>query len=64
MSKKCVYCKSDVPDSRSMEICDRCGVGVWGPKQWANIKNETDAAQERGDLNFNSGECLDKKKFA
>lgn len=47
---KCVYCNGEVPAGRAMEICDRCGVGVWGPKQWENIKKTTDEAQERGDL--------------
>jgi hypothetical protein len=37
-----------------MQICDRCGVGVWGKKQWENIKKTTDEARDKGDLNFNS----------
>ncbi|VVB82044.1 Uncharacterised protein [uncultured archaeon] len=47
---KCVYCNADISDNRSMEICDRCGVGVWGPKQWANIRKTTDTARDNGDL--------------
>ncbi|MDD5012100.1 MAG: hypothetical protein PHQ66_00425 [Candidatus Nanoarchaeia archaeon] len=50
MGQKCVYCNAEIFDDRAMQICDKCGVGVWGPKQWAHIKKTTDDAQERGDL--------------
>jgi len=48
--RKCVYCNADLPDDRSMEICDRCGVGVWGQKMWLAIKKATDNARDNGDL--------------
>jgi len=47
---KCVYCNADISDNRSMEICDRCGVQVWGQKMWAAIKKTTDNARDNGDL--------------
>ncbi|VVB83524.1 Uncharacterised protein [uncultured archaeon] len=62
--RKCVYCSSEVPAERAMQICDKCGVGVWGKKQWEHIKKTTDEAQDKGDLNFNSGECLERKRAA
>jgi len=49
---KCVFCGTNILDNRSMEICDKCGVGVWGPKQWNNIKKTTDEARDRGDLSL------------
>ncbi len=52
--RKCIYCNTEITDDRSMQICDRCGVGVWGKKQWENIKKTTDEARDKGDLNFNS----------
>jgi uncharacterized protein with PIN domain len=52
--RKCIYCNAEITDDRSMQICDRCGVGVWGKKQWENIKKTTDEARDKGDLNFNS----------
>jgi uncharacterized UBP type Zn finger protein len=54
--RKCIYCNTEINDDRSMQICDRCGVGVWGKKQWENIKKTTDEARDKGDLNFNSPE--------
>ena len=50
MATRCVYCKSEIHDNRSMEICDRCGRGVWGEKMFATIKASTDEARDRGDL--------------
>ena len=50
--RKCVYCDAELQDNRSMEICDRCGVGVWGHKQWLNIKKTTDEARDNGDLSL------------
>ncbi len=50
MAKKCVYCKGEIKDNRSMEICDRCGIKVWGPKMFEAIKKTTDSARDNGDL--------------
>ena len=52
--RKCVYCNAEIEDDRSMQICDRCGLGVWGKKQWEHIKKTTDHARDKGDLDFNS----------
>jgi uncharacterized UBP type Zn finger protein len=62
--RKCVYCDTEVPIERAMQICDRCGVGVWGKKQWEHIKKTTDDAQDRGDLEFNSCDLPKEKKFS
>jgi uncharacterized UBP type Zn finger protein len=35
--KCCVYCKGFVPDERAMDVCDRCGRGVWGEKMFLAI---------------------------
>lgn len=50
MSKKCVYCNSEIHDDRSLDVCNRCGVGVWGEKMFnAILKNMADA-NDKGDL--------------
>jgi hypothetical protein len=50
MTTKCVYCRTEINDNRSMEICDRCGVKVWGPKMFEAIKKTTDDARDNDDL--------------
>ncbi len=50
MAKKCVYCNDEITDERAMEVCDGCGVGVWGQKMFANIKKQTNDARDNGDL--------------
>jgi len=47
---RCVYCKSEIHDNRSMEICDRCGVNVWGAKMFSAIRQATDEARDNNDL--------------
>ena len=51
MVKKCVYCNTELTDGRSIDVCDRCGVGVWGQKMFETIKNSMDDAREKGNLN-------------
>ena len=50
MATRCVYCRVEIHDNRSMEICDRCGVKVWGPKMFEAIKKTTDDARDNDDL--------------
>lgn len=47
---KCVYCKAEILDGRSMEICDACGNRTWGEKMFETIKRNTDEARDRNDL--------------
>ena len=50
MTTKCIYCKTDIFDGRSMEICDDCGFKVWGKKMFETIKQNTDEARDNNDL--------------
>jgi len=50
MSKKCVYCRGGIEDNRSIDVCDRCGVGVWGEKMFKTIVRNMDNANSKGDL--------------
>jgi hypothetical protein len=47
---KCVYCKNDIADGRAVDVCDRCGVGVWGEKMFKAIIQNMDTAKQKGDL--------------
>ena len=50
MVNKCVYCKGSLSDGRAIDVCDSCGVKVWGQKMFGAIKSETACSRERGDL--------------
>ena len=54
MTKKCVYCKTDVSENSVIDCCDSCGFGVWGPKMFDAIKKNMEDARERGDINHGS----------
>jgi len=47
---KCVYCKGDVSDERTMQICDRCGSSVWGHKMFQTILQGTNSEKEKGNM--------------
>lgn len=50
MTDKCIYCKREISDGRSLSVCDSCGIQVWGAKMFNAIKGNMDGAKERGDL--------------
>lgn len=54
MSKRCIYCKTDIPQDSVIDFCERCGVGVWGPKMFKTIKDNMERSRERGDLHQGS----------
>jgi len=50
MVKKCVYCGCKIDDECVVDVCERCGVGVWGPKMFKAILDSMGNAREKGDL--------------
>ena len=50
MKDKCVYCDSELTDSRATSICNNCGVKVWGEKMFETIVKNMEGAREAGDL--------------
>jgi len=50
MTKKCIYCKTEIDDDRSLDVCNKCGVGVWGGKMFNAILQNMENAKDRGDL--------------
>lgn len=48
--KKCIYCKTQIDNDSVVDVCMRCGVGVWGPKMFNAIIENMSAAKEAGDL--------------
>lgn len=50
MTGKCVYCKSPVSEGAALDVCDKCGVKVWGLKMFKAIQSNMSASRERGDL--------------
>jgi len=60
MVGKCVYCKAEISDDRAVEVCNRCGVMVWGEKMFNTILQNMGDAKERDDLCCTN---LDPKKI-
>ena len=47
---KCVYCKGEVPEGSVVDVCRRCGIGVWGEKMFNAIVQNMEGAKDAGDL--------------
>ena len=63
---RCIYCGFEISDGRSMEICDKCGINVWGEKMFNAIKQTTDEARDNNDLcrtNMNPEEVVSVGKI-
>lgn len=48
--KKCIYCKCEILDERVIDVCDSCGVGVWGPNMFKAIRQNMDEEREKGNI--------------
>lgn len=50
MSKKCIYCKTEIPNESVIDFCEGCGLKVWGKKMFEAILHNMEDAREKGDL--------------
>ncbi len=48
--KKCLYCGKVLDENSVIDFCERCGVGVFGPKMFKTILKNMNNAREKGDL--------------
>ena len=50
MVKKCVYCSKQITDNREIEVCEACGIGVWGHNMFNAIKTNMEEAKKKGNI--------------
>ncbi len=50
MAKNCIYCKGAIDQNSVVDVCRRCGVGVWGEKMFQAIVDNMEGHRESGDL--------------
>lgn len=64
MTKKCIYCKTDIDQNSVVDVCHRCGVGVWGEKMFKAIIDSMEKSRDAGDLFQGSvGDANPPKRF-
>ncbi len=54
---KCIYCGCELSDGRVMEVCDECGLKVWGKKMFEAIVKNMNDARDNGDLCHMNNTC-------
>tara|TARA_B100000315_G_C14478315_1_gene541687 strand:- start:726 stop:959 length:234 start_codon:yes stop_codon:yes gene_type:complete len=54
MAQNCIYCKTPLQENSVIDVCGRCGVGVWGEKMFKAIVDGMEKARDTGDLNQGS----------
>ncbi len=54
MVKKCVYCSAPLGAEEVVDVCEKCGIGVWGQKMFQTIKDNCRSAEEAGSLHQGS----------
>lgn len=54
MAKKCVYCRTEIPNESVIDFCEKCGIGAFGSRTFKAIINNMETAKKRGDLDQNS----------
>jgi len=62
MAKRCIYCKNGISDDCALDVCESCGIGVWGEKMFHTIKTNMEDARDRGDLLHQNPSFLEPKK--
>ncbi|MDP3992336.1 MAG: hypothetical protein U1B79_01255 [Candidatus Pacearchaeota archaeon] len=50
MAKKCIYCLKGIDENSVMDVCEPCGIGVWGKKMFETIIRKMENAREKDDL--------------
>ena len=63
MTKKCIYCSSEIPIESVIDFCPTCGKGVWGEKMFNAIVKNMEDARERGDLVHDQSFTEPQKEF-
>lgn len=61
MVKRCVYCSIELGSEEVLDVCEKCGYGVWGKQMFDAIKSNMETAKEKGDLHQGSVGVYDSR---
>lgn len=50
MAKRCIYCSKEIPAESVVDVCEKCGVGVWGDRMFKAIKQNMQGMKDKGNL--------------
>jgi len=50
MAKRCIYCSCELGEDSVVDVCRRCGIGVWGEKMFNAIISNMEKEKDTGNL--------------
>ncbi len=50
MQKHCMYCKNQIDEKSVIDVCQRCGIKVWGERMFNAIVQNMENARNDGNL--------------
>tara|TARA_Y100000310_G_scaffold228743_1_gene231032 strand:- start:606 stop:1028 length:423 start_codon:yes stop_codon:yes gene_type:complete len=50
MVKECIYCSCEIGSHIPIDVCQRCGIGVWGEKMFNAIISGMNNEKEKGNM--------------
>ena len=50
MAKRCIYCSCEIGNHIPIDVCQRCGIGVWGEKMFNAIISGMSDEKQKGNM--------------
>ena len=50
MTKHCIYCSCEIGSHIPIDVCQRCGIGVWGEKMFNAIISGVNDEKQKGNM--------------
>ena len=57
-----MYCKKELSDERAIDVCNKCGISVWGEKMFNAILNNMNDEKKRGNLEYQDPSQINKEE--
>jgi len=51
ITRKCMFCRAEIPENAVLEVCSKCGRDIWGSKMFYAIIDNMGNAKDEGNIN-------------
>jgi len=60
MVRNCIYCSGEISNGIPIDVCQRCGIGVWGVKMFNAICDGVNSEAKKGNMELG---CVGEKEM-